>query len=334
MSYTYDSDKCANCKYDHCLEDRRQNPANVRQTSFLLKQQVALACTFDEFVPGSDKDPQPKREYFHYLQQFKTNLLNAGQYLFGDNFSLYPNAIAKLEDDIFEALEAAALWNAAAAWNDYMDSGQWRSRTLSKPVGAEPRPDGKIAIVRLPQDYDTKLLFDEATRADIGNFQHALNSKDMELRLVCPDLVGIRLKACDTPNNEAFVNQVASFSVENIKLLENAYKLLEGTVSGPDFIFAISVKKTVSNHLMYQPLFEANVLKFLVQEILHGTVFRYNVHVGSTEGANVEGRYKAASLYSLLRGDEPQRAVDRLHTSLSPLSTSQVALEDFPLFPG
>ena len=331
MPFDLDSGKCANCG-DPCLEDRRQSP-NGRQASFLLKEQVALACTFDEFVPGSDKDPHPKREYFVYLQQFKTNLLNAGQFLFGDDFKLYPNAIAKLEDDIFSALEAATLWNAAATWNDFMDCGAWHSLTLSKPGGALARPDRKIAIVRLPQDYDTKLLFDEETRVKIVGYQHYLQSRDMELRLSCPDLVGIRLKPSMAKKHEAFTKKVDSFSVDNIKLLENAYKLLEGNISGPEFLFAISVKKTVSSVLLYQPLFEANVLKFLVQEILHGAAFRYNVHVGSTEGAHVEGRYKAASLYSLLRGGEPQRAVDRLHASLSPLNTAQVVLEDFPLFP-
>jgi hypothetical protein len=333
MSFTFDSEKCATCKYDHCHEDRRQSPATARQPAFLLKEQVALACTFDEFVPGSDKDPHPNREYFVYLQQFKTNLLNAGRYLFGEEFDLNPNAMARLEDDIFEALEAATLWNAAATWNIFMETGEWSSQTLTVPESVVPRGDRKLAIIRLPQDFDMKLLFDDATRAAIGNFQHSLDNRDLELKLSCPDLVGIRLPTSMAKKTETFSNKIESFTAESIKLLENAYKLLEGTVSGPDLLFAISVKKSVINHQLYLPLYEANVLKYLVQEILHGTAFRYYVHIGSTEGANAGGRYHSASLYSLMRGNTPQRAIDRLHTSLSPLATAQVVLEDFPKLP-
>jgi hypothetical protein len=332
MSFLFDPDKCARCEHGHCLEERRQPPAGGRQAAFLLKQQVALACTFDDFIPGSERDPQPARGYFVYLQQFRSNILNAGRYLFGDDFNLAPNAIAKLEDDIFTALESAALWNAAAIWNNFMESGAWNSLTLQPPQGAFARPDDKIAVIRLPQQYDATLLFDPATRADMGAFEHALNGRDMTLKLSCPDLVGIRLNPALAGKLEQFHRKVDTFSADNIRLLENAYQALEGSVSGKEFLFVISVKKTVSSHQRYQSLFEANVLKFLAQEILHSPAFRFNVHVGSSEASVVLESYKVASLHSLLKGQEPQRAVDRLRTSLSPLSTAQAILEDFPLF--
>ena len=331
MSFIFDTEKCAHCQYEHCMEERRQNSSGTSQAKFLLKLQVALACTFDDFVPGSDRDPNPKREYFSYLQQFKTNIINAGRYLFGDDFSLNAPAMAKLEDEIFEALEATTLWNAAAAWNNFMEHGRWSSQLLNRPLGAEPRPDRKIALVRLPRNYDATLLFDEATRARMSQFENALSRRDMELKLTCPDIVGIRIKP--TAPSDTFLNYVAAFTADSIKLMENAYKSLEGMVSGPDFLFAVSVKKNVLGHQLYQPLFEANVLKYLVQEVLNGPAFRFYVHVGSSESPGIEGRYKAASLYSLLKGSEPQRAVDRFHTSESPLRTAQVILDDFPLFP-
>ena len=160
MSFIFDSEKCAHCSNEGCFEERRHNPAGENQVNLLFKQQVALACTFDEFIPGSDRDPQPKRECFVNLQQFKTNLLNPGRYLFG----------------------------------------------------------------------------------------------------------------------------------------------------------------------------EATVLKFLSQEVLQGDAFRFNLHIGTGEAANLDDRYKIASLHSLLKGGEPQRAVDRLHASVSPLTSAQVTLDDFPLF--
>jgi len=332
MSFLFDSDKCARCEHDHCLEERRQPPSGCRQAAFLLKQQVALACTFDDFIPGSERDPQPARGYFVYLQQFRTNILNAGRYLFGEDFNLASNAIAKLEDDIFTALEAAALWNAAATWNNYMESGAWSSLTLQPPQGALARPEDKIAVIRLPKNYDATLLFDPATRAEVSAFENALNGRDLTLKLCCPDLVGIRLKPALAEKREQFQRTMDVFSADNLRLLENAYKALEGSVCGKDFLFAISVKKTLSNHRLYQPLFEANVLKFLAREVFHSTAFRFHVHVGSTEASFVEESYKVASFHSLLKGGEPQRAVDRLRASLSPLSTAQLILEVFPLF--
>jgi hypothetical protein len=243
MSFMFDSDKCARCEHDHCLEERRQPPSGGRQAAFLLKQQVALACTFDDFIPGSERDPQPARQYFVYLQQFRTNILNAGRYLFGDDFHLDPSAIVKLEDEIFKALEAAALWNAAATWNNYMESGTWRSLVLQLPQGTLARPDGKIAVIRLPGHYDPTLLFDPATRADIAAFEHDLNRRDMTLKLSFPDLVGIRLRSSTAEKLDQFHRTVDTFSADNLRLFENAYKALEGTVSGKDFLFAISIKK-------------------------------------------------------------------------------------------
>jgi hypothetical protein len=333
MSFIFDSEKCANCKYQLCLEDRRQNGLPGSQAKFLFKQQVALACTFDDFVPGSDRDPQPKRHYFAYLQQFKTNILNAGKYLYGDDFTMNPSALAKLEDDIFEALEAATLWNAAANWNNFMDGGQWRSTNLQIPAGTVARPDRKIAVIRLPRGYDACLLFDERTRAKISGFEHELQSRDLELKLSCPNIVGIRIKPSAARNIDIFSQEVETFSAENIKLLESAYKSLEGTVSGPEFLFALSIQKTLGISNSYQPLLEANILKFLVKEVLHCATFRFNVHVGSSEGSAIESQYRAASLHSLLKGDEPQRAIDRLYTSVSPRDTAQAALEDFSLLP-
>jgi hypothetical protein len=331
MPFLFDSDKCAHCKHDHCLEERRQPLVNDRQSAFLFKQQVALACTFDAFIPGSDRDPQPARQYFVYLQQFRTNILNAGRYLFGDDFDLDPKAIVKLEEDIFKALEAAALWNAAATWNNYMESGQWRSLTLQRPASALPLPDGKIAIIRLPASYDVTLLFDADTRGEIASFERALNDKDMTLKLSCPDIVAVRLKPAAVEKFELFHHKVDSFSADNIRLTEKAYQALEGSVSGKEFLFATTVLKTLSGNLLFQPLFEANVLKFLAHEVLHSSAFQFNVHLGTTEHSIIAA-CKTASLHSLLNGKEPQRAIDRVQTSLSPLATAQATLDGLPHF--
>ncbi len=47
-------------------------------------------------------------------------------------------ALAKVEGDVFELLHAAALWNAAATWNHFMESGTWNSVRLKCPDSAVP----------------------------------------------------------------------------------------------------------------------------------------------------------------------------------------------------
>src|SRR2546425_348169 len=119
---------CPHCPFGICTEDRRANPVRGRTTQFRLKQNVALACTFEQFVPGTDNDPQPDRRFDDYLAQFRTNAVEAGKTLFGAQFALASAALAKVEGDVFEILDAAALWHAAAAWNQLMDTGTWPSR--------------------------------------------------------------------------------------------------------------------------------------------------------------------------------------------------------------
>jgi hypothetical protein len=117
------------------------------------------------------------------------------------------------------------------------------------------------------------------------------------------------------------------------ELIEDAHHAVEGTLGGSDFLFAIAVKRTTRSDRLYQPLFEANVLKYLVGEVLRGSVFRFSVHMGSFEGADVAGRYNAAALTSLLRGGQPSRAVDFVYHAVSPRETAQTVLNDLPYFP-
>lgn len=333
MAFDFSSTLCDSCPFGLCLEDRRSNPVPGRETKFRIKQTVALGCTFSDFVPGSELDPDTTRTYKEYFEQFKGNLLRAGSHLFGSDFDIKSSAIAKVSGDIFEIFEATTLWNAVATWNRYMDTGSWTSPHFQCPEGSIPTPDRKIAVIKLPRNYDATLLFNPTVRANIQAFEHALNLRNMELGLSCPDIVGVRINNSFNGDTSVFNNKVEKFTENNINFIENAYRLIEGKISGADFLFAIAIKKTVRSDRLYQPLFEANVLKYLIQEILRGASFRFHVHVNSPDGANVAGHYRAASLFSLLRGGEPQRAVDRLHISIAPRETAQFVLDDFPLFP-
>jgi hypothetical protein len=334
MPYTFDhATVCASCPHGTCFEDRRLNPVRGRNTSFRLRQQVAMNCTFAEFMPGSDNDPDPGRTYQTYLDAFRLNALTAGQNLFGKAFDVTSSAIAKVEGDVFELLEAGVFWNAAASWNTFMDSGVWNSETFTQPGGSIATPTRKVAIVKLPRGYDATRLFKSEVRSSIQAFEHALQLRGMELGLSSPDIVGVRLPHPLPIAMRRFLSPVENLDTTNLPLLEEGYRLLENSIEGSGFLFAIAVKRTTRSDRLYQPLYEANILKYLIENVLRGAAFRFYAHLNSFEGADVEGHYRAASLISLIRGGTPTRAVDSLYLALRPRDSAQNILDDLPLFP-
>lgn len=324
---------CLGCPFGFCIEDRRANPVRGRNTRFRLRQNTAIHCTFGEFVPGSDGDPDPTRTFDEYLGQFRNNALGAGNILFDTDFSMNAGALAKVEGDVFELIEAATLWNALAAWNQFMDTGVWNSEVFTEPHGAVPTPTRRVAAVTLPRGYDTTRLFRDEVRRDVLAFMASMHRRDMELGLSSPDIVGIRLPHPLPPDLEPFIQPLSDLTDPNRALLEGIYQHLEGTLDGRSFLFAVAVKRTTRSDRLYQPLFEANILKFLIEVILRGAAFRFYVHMGSLEGADVEGRYKAASLISLMRGGEPTKAIDGMFHAVRPTEAAQSILDDLTLFP-
>jgi hypothetical protein len=324
---------CSQCPHGLCIEDVRQRQIGKRKTKFRLTQVAATSCTFDGFVPGTDFDPDPSRTFNDYIQQFTSNIRGAGEFLFGEAFEVDPGAVSKVEGDVFELLLAAALWNAIAAWNRYMGGSAWDSGVFTAPADAIPTPMRRVAVVQLPRGYDSTRLFRPETRAALEAFEVALFRQNSELRLSSPDIVGVRLPDPLPAGFDVFMQPVLILGAAIQYQLAEAYRLLEGQLHGQSLLFAIAAKRSVRSDRLYQPLFEANVLKFLIGVVLGGSAFRFHVHVGSPEGADVEGHYRAASLVSLLRGGLPSRAVDKLYTAINPKTTAQVILDELPLFP-
>jgi hypothetical protein len=144
---------CPQCPYGVCIEDRRVNKVRGRTTEFRLKQTVAMRCTFGDFMPGTDNDLDPGRTFDEYLGQFRANALAAGAVLFTSGFNLQGAALAKVEGDVFELMEAGAIWNAFVAWNKHMDGHPWPSTVFTVPTGTVPTPSRKAAILKLPRGY-------------------------------------------------------------------------------------------------------------------------------------------------------------------------------------
>ncbi|AEG50073.1 Cfr10I/Bse634I restriction endonuclease [Sphingobium chlorophenolicum L-1] len=319
--------------------DLRNAPVRNRSTTFRIAQDNLIGCAFGDFVPGCEGDPDPDRTFAFYRTQARNNMLAAAAINFPavgtlaafNAADIQGQAWGKVAGDMYEILEAAALWNAAAAWNQYMDSGAWPiDSTFVQPPRSIATPMRRVAIVELPRGYDSIRLLTPAARATYEAFQQALESHGMQLKLSSPDIVGLRIPDPMPSGYAQFLQPLPDLSPTNLLKLQRAHADIEGTIEGRNFLFAIAVKTSTRSDRLYQPLFEANVLKFIIGFVLRGSALKFHVHMEDFEGANVRQAYTAASLYSLMLGGDFARAVDHLYQAKKPRDTAQAILDTFP----
>jgi hypothetical protein len=327
---------CAACHASGkgCLVDLRGGKASRgRDTQFQLTQSRVMDCALEAFVPGTDGDPDPSRSFMAYRAQAYSNVGRAGELIWPGAFRLTEAQKAKVDGDIYEMMEAAALWNAAAAWNRFMDSGVWPSTVFTRPPSAVPTPARKVAIVKMARGADTTKLLNEKARAEYKAFEVALQDKGMELRLSTPDILGLRIPDPMPPGFAPFLTPLSDLTFPNQVHLETAWQGIQGTLEGRHFLFAIAVKTSTRSDRLYQALFEANVLKYILGYVLRGPAIRFHAHLETFAGADVRGRYRAASMTSLLAGGTPSKAIDLTYQALSPRDTAQLILDELPGFP-
>lgn len=327
MPYNFDPTVCKNCPFGYCFEDRRDNPVRGRSTQFRIRQEVATKCTLGSFIPGFSLNSELNADLNIPLQQLTSNVRQAGRLMVGPEFSIQSDAVAKVEGDIGELLEAAVLWNTAAAWNVFMDTGKWPAPSLNQPDIVTPDPRNKIAIVQLPRRFDPINLFSVSTRAPIDRLKDDLHKEGMELGLSTPDIVGVRLPQDVAVLHPEFSTPLTGIDETAYRLLSEAHNHLHGRVEQHGFLFAMAVKRTTRSDRLYQPLFEANVLKYLIHHLLQSSTFKFYAHNWSGEGANAIARYRAAALYSLTAGS-PERAIDYLLDTADPTLLGNRILED------
>lgn len=316
-----------------CLWDARGGKIKGRNTEFQVTQARVMDCAFGGFVPGCDSDPDPGRTFKSYRQQAYANTRAAGAILWSDAFRLSDQQVAKVDGDIYEMMEAAALWNAAAVWNNFMDTGEWTSSTFTKPENAVPTPKRKVAIVKMARGADTTKLLNPAARSEYHAFETALQQRGMELKLSTPDILGLRIPDPMPPGFAPFLTPLPDLSFSSQEQLETAWRAIQSTLEGRHFLFAIAVKTSTRSDRLYQALFEANVLKYILGYVLRGPAIRFHAHLETFANADVQGRYKAASMTSLLAGGVPAKAVDQLYLALNPRDTAQMVLDELPLYP-
>lgn len=315
-----------------CLVDARGGLIKGRKTEFQITQGRVVDCALDRFVPGTDNDPDPTRSFLAYRQQAYSNVATAGRIIWADAFKLTEAQKAKVDGDIYELMEAAALWNAAAVWNKFMDTGKWESKVFNRPANAIATPSRKVAIVKMARGADTTKLLNDKARAEYRAFEGALSTKDMELRLSTPDILGIRIPDPMPAGFELFMSPLTDLSYASQELLETAWSGIQSTLEGRHFLFAIAVKTSTRSDRLYQALFEANVLKYILGYVLRGPAIRFYAHLETFANADVKGRYRAASMTSLLTGGTPNRAIDETYLAISPRETAQHILDELPGF--
>ena len=316
-----------------CLVDVRGGKVKGRNTQFQVTQKRLMDCAFEHISPKDAGDPDPNRTCETYGKQAYANVGRAGEIIWPAKFTLSQQKIAKVEGDIYELMGAAVLWNAAAAWNSFMDTGKWTSTTFTQPANSVPTPKRKVAIVKMARGADTTKLLSPAARAEYHAFESALQTKDMELKLSTPDILGLRIPDPMPASFQCFLQPVPDLTIANQDLLETAWQNIQGTLEGRHFLFAIAVKTSTRSDRLYQALFEANVLKYILGYILRGPAIRFHAHLETFAGADVVGRYKAASMTSLLAGGTPTKAIDHVYKALNPRDTAQTILDTLPTYP-
>lgn len=316
-----------------CLVDTRGGGIKGRKTEFQVTQARVMDCAFGGFLPGSDNDPDPDRAFKDYRQQAYKNTREAGGILWPGAFRLSEQQLAKVDGDVYEMMEAAALWNAAATWNTFMDTGQWNSSVFRKPDGAVPTPTRKVAIVKMARGADTTKLLSPTARAEYFAFETALQKRGLELKLSTPDILGLRIPDPIPEGFKVFMSPLLNLTLGSQEQLETAWRGIQGSLEGRHFLFAIAVKTSTRSDRLYQALFEANVLKYILGYVLRGPAIRFHAHLETFANADVVGRYKAASMTSLLAGGIPSKAVDQLYLALNPKDTAQMILDELPTYP-
>lgn len=254
---------CAACHLSGtgCVKDLRDAPVRNRQTTFRIVQDRLIDCAFDSFVPGCAGDPDPTRPFADYRRQAVQNMLAAAQLNFPatggkpafQNSDISKQALGKVDGDIFELLEAAALWNAAAAWNECMSTNVWPASTFVRPAGTIATPLRRVAIVKLPRGYDSTRLLTPDARAAYAAFQHSLSLQGMHLRLSSPDIVGLRIPEPMPAAYTQFLSPLSNLSVPSLTQLVEAHAKVEGTIEGRNFLFAIAVKTSTFGPVVSAP---------------------------------------------------------------------------------
>jgi len=295
-----------------CTEDRRNNPVRGRNTQFRLLQMNMLAYTYP-FVPGFAGSGVNSLPFSQLIARPTENARLEGNLLYGTDFVLTSNQIAKVEGDIFEEVEAAIHWNTAARWNRYMVTGIWEGSPRYPKPGTRPDPSKQIAVLSLPRRYDWVRLLEPSAKTVIANLRADLSTFDLSLPTSTPDIVIVTIPD-DLRSDVKYQTELPDLSSSSQKILTDAHIAFEGRVEAEEFVLAIALKKSLRSDRLYQPLYEANIMQLLLEGRLGAPQVDFEVHTLESAGTGAIETYSAASLSAVAtKHANPHRAVRELY---------------------
>lgn len=297
------------------VEDRRNNPVRGRDTKFRLNQQNMLAYTFDENVPGWGASDLSSRSFREIVLAALLNADLEGRHRWGDEYEVKSSAKAKVAGDGYEVLTSAVLWNAAARWNRFMCGEAW-PRSPRYPLPAVSRSEKRqVAVLNLPRRYNWVKLLDAKSAGRVDKLLESLEVHNLAMPTSTPDLAIVVLPD-ELRDDDMFRTSVPNLSLENQAMLSGVHKRFEGVVEPGEIILAMALKASLRSDRLYQPLYEANVMQFILEGHLGAPRVDFEVHCLSTEGTRAAETYKAASFFSA-NSSQPHRAIRELYVPLN-----------------
>ncbi|HLL65534.1 MAG TPA: Cfr10I/Bse634I family restriction endonuclease [Micromonosporaceae bacterium] len=302
------------------IEDLRSAPVRGRDTQFRLAQHNMLAYTFDTSVPGwgpSGLNGMPFREV---AMQPVENAKAEGLLFYGPDFVVKDSAVAKVTGDLYELLTSAILWETAAHWNTYMCGGPWPA---TSPRYARPTVSRnarrQVAVVNLPRRYDwVRLLVPEAQQK-IAGIRAKLAERALAMPTSTPDIAIVALPD-KARGADIWRTPLGNMSRGAQQVVSGAHRLIESFVEPGELILAMALKSSLRSDRLYQPLYEANVMQFLLEGHLGAPRVEFEVHALTTEGTGAGRIYQAAALHSA-GTDQAHRAVRELY---EPANATQI----------
>lgn len=306
-------------EHERCIQDLRDSPIRNRKTRFRLLQANMLAYTFGAGIPGWSGSGLNGMPFIDVVGQSILNAKDEGRDLYGDDFDVDSNAVAKVTGDIYETLTSAILWDAAAHWNTFMCGGSWpQSPRYARPV-VKPSPARQVAVVNLPRRYDWVRLLKPRAKAQISDLRENLGGSGLTMPTSTPDVAVVILPE-ELRADEFWRTTVDNLSHVSQDKLTNAHDRLADLVDAWEIILAIALKTSLRSDRLYQPLYEANVMQLLLEGHLGAPRVEFEVHTLSAEGTGAVSIYTAASLHSA-GTTSAHRAVRELY---SPTNGTQI----------
>ena len=330
------SEHCEDCKFGYCtswVDARRPD----RDTDFRFHREIAKQCTFEDFLPGTENDPNPPdTEYEVYIDQMVENAKAAGQYLFEnghfddevietkEEHSFSASGVGVVAGDTYEMLVRATFWNCCADWNQYVTSGDW-TLYRDKP---DYDFDSEVCIITLRDNYNLRNLFDEDFLSAYDAVIDAMEEQGAELTFSTPDAVAIRLDNVSEDDRRVFRDNLTHVDRETIELLKNGREYVEGQLWPNDIAAAIGIKTSGRADRNQQFAMEANGWLTLFRSIFGVESQRYYMTQRDEYGADSSRATRAAWLPSI-EGTEDGLQAEPVIEAEVPITTPQHAEERF-----